>query len=69
MFFSCFYACLSFNDPIAYGYDVMMINVLRPCITIKILTVVASSTAVSGEGPSASNHNVCDQKPPCHVKP
>ena len=30
--------CLSFNDPFAYGYDVMMLNVFRSCITIKILT-------------------------------
>ena len=30
--------CLSFSDPFAYGYDVMMLNVIRSCITIKNLT-------------------------------
>ena len=31
-------ACLSFSDPFVYGYDVMMLNVFRYCITIEILT-------------------------------
>ena len=31
-------ACLSFSDPIAYGYDVMMLKVIISCITIKNLT-------------------------------
>ena len=31
-------AYLSLSDPIAYGYDVMMLNVLRSCITIKNVT-------------------------------
>ena len=35
----CFYVCISFNDPIAYVYDVMMLNVLRYFINIKILTL------------------------------
>ena len=35
MFFLCGCACLSFNDLLAYGYAVMMINVLRSDITIK----------------------------------
>ena len=34
----CGCACLSFSDLFVYGYDVMMLNVLRSCITIKILT-------------------------------
>ena len=34
----CGCACLSFSDPLAYGYDVMMLKVLRSCITIKSLT-------------------------------
>ena len=34
----CGCACLSFNDHFVYGYDVMMLNVFRSCITIKILT-------------------------------
>ena len=29
-------ACLSFSDPLAYGYALMMLNVLRSDITIKI---------------------------------
>ena len=36
--FLCGCACLSFNDLLAYGYAVMMLNVLRSDITIKNLT-------------------------------
>ena len=35
----CGCACLSFSDPFIYGYDVMMLNVLRYCTTIEKLTV------------------------------
>ena len=31
----CGSACLSFSDPFAYGYDVMMINISISCITVK----------------------------------
>ena len=34
----CGCACLSFSDPFAYGYVVMMLNVIRYDITIKNLT-------------------------------
>ena len=34
----CGCTCLSFSDPFAYGYDVIIINVIRSCITIKNLT-------------------------------
>ena len=34
----CGCASLSFSDPFVYGYDVMMINVFRYCMTIEILT-------------------------------
>ena len=34
----CCCASLSFSVSIAYGYDVMMLNVLRSYITTKILT-------------------------------
>ena len=37
LLFGC--SCLSFNDPFVYGYDVMMLNVIRSCITIKKLIV------------------------------
>ena len=36
MFFLCGCACLSFSDLLAYGYAIMMLNVLRSYITIKI---------------------------------
>ena len=36
VFFLCGYACLYFSDILAYGYDVMMLNVIRYYITIKI---------------------------------
>ena len=36
MFFLCGCAFLSFSDLLTYGYAVMMINVLRSDITIKI---------------------------------
>ena len=36
MFFLCGCACLSFSDLLAYGYAVIMLNVLRSDITIKI---------------------------------
>ena len=36
--FLCGCACLSFSDLLAYGYTVMMLNVLRSYITIKNLT-------------------------------
>ena len=39
MFFLYGCACLSFSDPLAYGYAVMMLNVLRSDITIKNSTV------------------------------
>ena len=35
-FFLCGCAYLSFSDLLAYGYGVMMLNVLRSDITIKI---------------------------------
>ena len=35
MFFLYGCACLSFSDLLAYGYVVMMLNVLRSYITIK----------------------------------
>ena len=35
MFFLYVCACLSFSDPLAYGYAIMMLNVLRFDITIK----------------------------------
>ena len=35
MLFLCDCACLSFSDLLAYGYVVMMLNVLRSDITIK----------------------------------
>ena len=35
MFFLCGCACISFNDLLAYGYAVMMLNVLRSDINIK----------------------------------
>ena len=35
MFFLCGCASLSFSDVLAYGYVVMMLNVLRSNITIK----------------------------------
>ena len=35
MFFLYGCACLSFSDLLAYGYAVMMLNVLRSDITIK----------------------------------
>ena len=38
MFFLCGCACLSFSDILAYGYTVMMLNVIRYDITIKNLT-------------------------------
>ena len=38
MFFLCGCACLSFNDILAYGYVVMMLNVIRSNINIKNLT-------------------------------
>ena len=34
----CGYTCVSFSDPFAYGYVVMMLNVIRYYITIKNLT-------------------------------
>ena len=37
--FLCCCACLYFSDLIAYSYDVMMLNLFRSCITIKILTL------------------------------
>ena len=37
--FLCRCACLSFSDLLAYGYAVMMLNVLRSDITIKIQQV------------------------------
>ena len=36
MFFLYGCACLYFSDPLAYDYAVMMLNVLRSDITIKI---------------------------------
>ena len=39
----CGYACLSFSDPFVYGYDVMMLNVIRYYITIKKLNITLSS--------------------------
>ena len=42
MFFFCGCACLSFSDLLAYGYAVMMLNVLRSDIIIKNSTVVPS---------------------------
>ena len=41
MFFLYGCACLSFSDLLAYGYAVMMLNVLRSDITIKILTLTS----------------------------
>ena len=38
MFFLCGCACLSFSDLLAYGYAVMMLNVIRSDITIINLT-------------------------------
>ena len=35
VFFLCGCACLSFSDLLAYGYAVIMLNVLRSYITIK----------------------------------
>ena len=35
-FFLCGCACLSFSHPLAYGYAVMMLNVLRSDIPLKI---------------------------------
>ena len=35
MFFLYGCACLSFSDPLDYGYAIMMLNVLRYDITIK----------------------------------
>ena len=35
VFFLCGCACLSFSDLLAYGYAVMMLNVIRSDITIK----------------------------------
>ena len=37
-FFLCGCACLYFSDLLAYGYAVMMLNVIRSDITIKNLT-------------------------------
>ena len=37
MFFLCGCACISFSDLLAYGYVVMMLNVIRFDITIKKL--------------------------------
>ena len=34
----CGCVCLSFSDPFVYGYDGMMLNVIRSCINIKKLT-------------------------------
>ena len=34
-FFLCGCACLSFSDILAYGYAIMMLNVLRSDITIE----------------------------------
>ena len=34
----CDCTCISFSDPFAYGYDVIMLNVIRYGITIKKLT-------------------------------
>ena len=34
----CGCTCISFSDPFAYGYAVMMLNVIRSYITIKNLT-------------------------------
>ena len=39
-------ACLSFSDLLAYGYAVIMINVLRSDITIKNSTMFNSSKSV-----------------------
>ena len=36
MFFLCGFPCLYFSDLLDYGYAVMMLNVLRSDITIKI---------------------------------
>ena len=33
--FLCGYVCLSFSDILDYGYDVIMLNVIRSNITIK----------------------------------
>ena len=38
MFFFCGCACLSFSDILAYGYAIIMLNVIRSEITIKNLT-------------------------------
>ena len=38
--FLCGCACLSFSDIWAYGYAIMMLNVLRSDITIKNLTLI-----------------------------
>ena len=35
----CGFACIYFSDTFVYGYDVIMLNVFRYCITIQILTV------------------------------
>ena len=49
MFFLYGCSCVSFSDLLAYGYVVMMLNVLRSDITIKNLTTSVPSNESVGE--------------------
>ena len=63
----CGCACLSFIDLLAYGYAVIMLNVIRSEITIKNLTVVTSTPntiykSAKGQGLYPFVESPCERK-------
>ena len=54
--FLCGCACISFSDLLAYGYAVMMLNVLRSDITIKNLIEDGTLTPWSTEAFETGSH-------------